>query len=195
MAADPLEDAENRFRTLESYRVTLRTVAADGERQVIRYAWRRPGWIRMDFVDPHGGTVMIYDPDARRVRLFPFGPEHLPTLRLAPDNRLIRSPRGHTVDHSDVGTLLANVAELRARGNMGTPADAELGGRPATVIEVGGGADVSVAGVHRYRVWLAQDTRFPLKVQSFDTTGELIETVDMSDAELDVAFPDRFFTP
>lgn len=194
-AADPLADAEARFRMLDSYRVTLRSVAADGERQVIGYAWRRPGWIRMDFVEPHGGTVMIYDPGARRVRLSPFGLNHMPTLNLAPDNPLIRSPRGHSVDHSDVGALLANLVELRARGSMSAAADAEVAGRPASVIDIEGAAGVSVAGVHRYRVWLAQEARFPLKVQSYDANGELIETVDMSDAEFDVAFPERFFTP
>lgn len=194
-AADPLADAESRFRMLDSYRVTLRSVAADGERQTIRYAWRRPGWIRMDFVEPHGGTVMIYDPGTRRVRLSPFGLNHMPTLNLAPDNPLIRSPRGHSVDHSDVGALLANLVELRARGSMSAAADAEVAGRPASVIEIEGAAGVSVAGVHRYRVWLAQEARFPLKVQSYDASGELIETVDMSDAEFDVAFPERFFTP
>ncbi|PKO49519.1 MAG: hypothetical protein CVU28_16005, partial [Betaproteobacteria bacterium HGW-Betaproteobacteria-21] len=182
MATDPLDAAAARFRSLESYRVTLRTVDAAGERMVIRYAWRRPGWIRMDFVDPHGGTVMIHDPHARRVRLLPFGPDHLPALSLSPDNRLIRSPRGHRVDHSDVGTLLANLAELLAHGSASVPADTEVAGRPATVIEIGAVAGVSVAGVHRYRVWFAQDTRFPLKVQSFDENGGLIEIVDMSDA-------------
>jgi outer membrane lipoprotein-sorting protein len=195
MAADPLADAEARFRALDSYRVTLRSLAADGERQEIRYAWRRPGWIRMDFVDPHGGTVMIYDPGSRRVRLSPFGIDHLPTLKLDPDNALIRSPRGHTVDRSDVGTLLANLSELRARGRMSAAADAEIAGRAAIVVDIEGAVGVSVAGVHRYRVWLAQDMLFPLKVQSYDANGELIESVDMSDAELGVVFPERFFTP
>lgn len=195
MAADPIADAAARFRTLDSYRVTLRSLAADGQRQVIRYAWRRPGWIRMDFVEPHPGAVLIYDPAAHRVRLFPFGLHHMPTLNLAPDNWLIRSPRGHSVDHSDVGALLANLAELRARGNMSAPVDTEVGGRAATEVEIDGAAGVSIAGVHRYRVWFAQDVQFPLRVQSHATNGDLIETVDMSDAEIGVAFPERFFTP
>lgn len=195
MATDPLVEAGARFSGLEGYRVTLRSVAADGERQVIRYAWRRPGWIRMDFVEPHGGAVLIHDPGTRRVRLWPFGLDHLPTLNLAPDNLLIRGPRGHSVDRSDVGALLANIAELRARGHMSTPVDAEVAGRPATLLEIEGAAGVSVADVHRYRVWLAKDSLFPLKVQSFAAGGELIETVDMSDAEPGVALPGQLFTP
>lgn len=195
MAADPLAEGAARFRTLDTYRVTVRAFASDGERQVIRYAWRRPGWIRMDFVEPHGGTVMIYDPVRRRVRLSPFGVEHMPTLNLSPDNPLIRSPRGHSVDRSDVGALFANMLQLRARGSAASFGDAEVGGRAAEGIEVAGEAGASVAGVHRYRVWLARDSLFPLKVQSYDATGALIETVEMSDVEIDAALPARVFTP
>lgn len=194
MAADVLAEAVERFRARDGYRVTLRSQAADGERQVIGYAYRAPGWIRMDFVEPHRGAVMVYDPFARSVRLWPFGTA-LPSLALAPDNPLIRSPRGHSVDRSDVGALLANLVRLRARGAMAEPVEAELAGRAALVIEVAGASGAEVDGVHRYRVWLARGELFPLKVQSFGADGALIESVDMSDAELDVAFPADFFAP
>lgn len=193
--ADPLSEAAVRFSRLDSYRVTLRAVAGDGTRQHIRYAWRRPGWIRMDFVEPHAGVVMIHDPDAGRVRVSPFGAGHLPQFNLAPDNALIRSPNGHTVDQSDVGALLANLVRLRAVGRMSDPVTTDVGGLPATLVEIDGAAGQAVDGVHRYQVWLARDTLFPLKVQSFDAGHALIESVDMSDAELDIAFPPDFFSP
>jgi len=194
VAADPLADAEARFRTLESYRVTLRSCAADDHRQVIRYAWRRPGWVRMDFLEPHCGAVMIYDPATGRVRLSPFGLKHM-TLNLAADNPLICDPRGHRVDRSHVGALLADLAELRARGSMTSRADADAASRRATVVEIEGGAGISVGGVHRCRIWFAPDTWFPTKVQSYAMHDKLIETVDMSDAELGITFPERFFRP
>ncbi|MDY0014415.1 MAG: hypothetical protein RBS40_16185 [Rhodocyclaceae bacterium] len=139
MAADPLLEAQARFHALDGYRVTLRSASADGERQIIRYAWRKPGWIRMDFVQPHNGTVMILDPTARRVQLWPFGTQHLPTFNLAPDNPLIRGPCGHQVDHSDAGALLANLTALRERGSMAAPAETMIAGRPATTLEITGG--------------------------------------------------------
>lgn len=189
-AADLLHDAEMRFHTLESYSVTLRSRAADGQRQVIAYAYRNPGWIRMDFVEPHHGAVLIYDPAVRRVHLWPFGKGHFPALDLAPDNPLIRSAGGHSVDRSDVGALLAKLVELRARGGMTDPVDAAISDRLAHYVEITG-AD----GAHRHRVWFEQGTLFPLRVQSFDAALELVETVDMRDAALDPVFPERFFTP
>ena len=64
--ADPLTEAEARFRALETYRVTVRTLATDGERQVIRYYFRKPGWVRIETVSPHPGAVLIYEPEQAR---------------------------------------------------------------------------------------------------------------------------------
>lgn len=193
--ADPLAEAETRFRALSSYRLTLRSTAADGERQVVRYAYRQPGWVRMDFAQPHRGLVLVYDPDARQASLWPFGLGHWPTLRLAPDSPLLRGRHGHRVDRSDVGALLANLQALRARGRLFELGDTHIAARPATGLEVVGDAGVQVAGVHRYRVWLARGSLFPIKVASFGPDDMLIEAVDLDDIETDVVFPERFFAP
>lgn len=191
--ADPLDDAAARFRSLNTYQLTLRATAADGERQVIRYFYRKPGWVRMEFVQPHSGMVLIYDPVMRKVRLWPFGLNHAPALRLGADNPLLRSRSGQRIDRSDIGALLANLQELRNRGSMTRLGESEIAARPAAGFGIiGGGAD-TVAGVHRYRVWLARDSLMPLKVESFGVTGDMIETVDMTDIEIDVHFDERFF--
>lgn len=91
--------------------------------------------------------------------------------------------------------MLANLRDLREHGNLTLLGDAEVARRAATGLDIIGHADSVVTGVHRYRVWLTRDTLFPLRVESFDLDGSLIETVDMADAEVDVSFPDRLFTP
>jgi len=193
--ADRLTEAETRFRALNTYQVTVRSRAADGERQEIRYFYRRPGWVRMEFVQPHRGMVLIYDPDTRRVRLWPFGLKHVLVLTLDPDSALLRDRRGHRVDRSDVGALLANLLALRARGSMSSLGEAQVAGWPASGLDIAGDVGATIAGVHRYRVWLARDTLFPLRVESFAVGESLIETVDMADVEIDATFPERFFTP
>jgi hypothetical protein len=57
-------------------------------------------------------------------------------------------------------------------------------------------------GALRLRLWtfgvkrfLARDTLFPLRVESYTVAGKPIESVEMTDPRIDVAFPDRFFTP
>ncbi|WP_332673358.1 hypothetical protein [Aromatoleum sp.] len=198
--ADLLDEADARFRALQSYRATLHSVGRNGDRQVVHYFYRKPGWVRIDCVEPHRGAVLIYDPGARKLRLWSFGLGFgwgfgFAPLSLAPDNPLVRSPRGHTIDRSDVGALFENLQALRAGGSY-TPIDAgTIAGEPALGFEVAGAAGVVVAGVHRNLVWLAQDTLFPRRVDSFDGADELVETVELVDADLDVDFPERFFAP
>ncbi|GLZ87960.1 hypothetical protein Pres01_40110 [Metapseudomonas resinovorans] len=193
--ADPLAEAVIRFQELSSYQATVRSVAADGERQVIRYFFRKPGWVRMEFAEPHRGAVLIYDPSARRIHLWPFGLNNPLVLPLAADNPLMRSPRGHRVDRSDVGALLDTLIALRARGNLVALGPAVVSEHPAVGIEIVGAAAISVSGVHRFQVWLAEDSLFPLRVKSFDVENKLMETVDLTDVAIGVRFSEDFFTP
>ena len=193
--ADPLTDAAAHFEALQSYQVTLRSVDASGAQQVIRYFYRKPGWIRMDFVKPHHGAVLIYSPDSRRVHLWPFGLHHWPTLDLAPDDGLLRGPRGRRVDRSDFGVLLADILALREHGSTTPLGHTHVAGRAATELEVVGTTDSPASHVRRFRIWLADDTSLPLRVESFAANESRIETVDMSDVQADVPFPERFFTP
>jgi len=193
--ANPLADAAARFRALNTYRVTLHATSADGEQQVIRYFYRKPGWVRMEFLQPHSGMVLIYDPGARKVHLWPFGTDHAPALRLGPGNHLLRSRSGQRIDRSDVGALLANLEELRARGGMTQLGETKVAGRSAIGFDIIGGGAYGVAGVHRYRAWLSSDSLFPLRVESFNVDGAMIETVDMADVEIDVPFDERLFAP
>ncbi|MFB8829419.1 hypothetical protein ACE0DR_08610 [Azotobacter sp. CWF10] len=117
-SSDPLAEAQERFRALSSYRVTVRLSAEGSEQHVLRYFYRKPGWIRIEFIRPHPGLVLIYNPDTRRVRVWPFGLNHLPRLNLAPDNPLVRGPHGIRVDQSDVGVLLESLRERQARGSL-----------------------------------------------------------------------------
>jgi len=193
--ADPLAAAQERFQALTSYRATVRRIAGGSERQVLRYFYRKPGWIRMEFVRPHEGLVLIYDPGEHRVRVWPLGLDGLPRLSLDPDNPLIRGPHGLRVDETDVGTQLANFRALQAHGKLAVLGDGEIAARPVVGFEIGGLAETSRPDVRRYRVWLAQDSLFPLRFETFGSDGRLLERVDLTDAEIDVPFPRRFFTP
>jgi outer membrane lipoprotein-sorting protein len=186
-----LDAALERYRNLQSYRTTLHSTHADGEEH-LRYFYRKPGQIRMEFIRPHAGAVLVYDPATRRVKLWPFGAGHFPELKLSPENRLIRSPRGQQVDKSDIGTLLANVRALQEHGSL-RETEEQLEQHNVRKLDVTGSGDYSLAGVHRYEVWLAPDTMFPLKVISRDARNAVLETVVFENTEIDPALPDALF--
>ena len=191
---DPLAAAIGHFQTVESYRVTIRSFHDDSEEH-IRYYYKKPGLVRMEFIRPHSGAVLVYNPSTRRVRLWPFGAGNFPELNLSPGNPLIRSSRGQHVDHSDVGALLENVRMLREGGNAAVSVEQSMDGRTVLHLDVTGADGVAVAGVHRYELWLDAANRFPLKVISRDRQDAIIETVLMEDLEINVALPQTLFDP
>ncbi|AOJ86014.1 MULTISPECIES: hypothetical protein [Burkholderia] len=196
MTADPVTIAQTHFDQVHSYRATIRSSARSGEHAEFHYAYLKPGFVRMDFVSPHHGAVLAYDPGNGKVRLRPFGEHALPALTLSPSNPLLRDRSGHRVDRSDVGVLLHNVHALQQGGATVTEGKETLGGRATLRVSVTGAPAHVVDGVHRYRLWLDTEDGFPLKVVSFaDDDGAPLETVTLDDVEIDVAFPARFFSP
>ncbi|SMF22757.1 LolA family protein [Pseudogulbenkiania subflava] len=192
--ADPIAAAQQQFEQLDSYRVTVRSSAPHTQPQVVRYAYRKPGFVRMEFVTPHPGALMIYNPHSNKVRVWPFGQPGF-ALALAPNNPLIRGPHGHRIDRSHVGMLLQAVHALQGGGETTSLGKGAIGRWPVQGWSITGAPGNTVAGVHRFQLWLTQDTLFPVKVVSFGLDGEVQETVLMDDVEIDVPLSADFFQP
>ncbi len=191
-AGDPVEAALESFRRLEAYSVTLR--AESDRTEVIRYFYRKPGYIRMEFEEPHGGAVLVYDPVEREVVLRPFRFLRSFKMRLDPEDRLIRSSRGHTVDESSIGSLLENVSELKKDGTLEVMGEEDVNGKKALLVEVKGRGGREVDGTNMYRLWLDRATSLPVKVEAYDAGGRLVERVRMHGLVVDPEFPQDFFS-
>lgn len=192
-AIDPIDAAIERYRAVASYQVTLRSSHGD-ESDVIRFSYKRPGFVRMDFVQPHEGAVLIYSPLTNDVRLWPFG-ERFFSLTLSPENRLVQSPTGQRVDRSDIGALLDNVKSLQRKGGTTVLGEEMVGGRKTMRLAVSAAGDRVAGNVRQYELWLDSATLLPLKVVSRDANNEIIETVVMDDLQINVTLPDRLFDP
>ena len=188
---EPLQEALERFEQLEGYRLQLRSEGPGGNQQ-LRYAYRKPGLVRMDVQSPYAGAVLIYRPLSQQVRLWPFGLSW-PSVGLSPEHPLVTSSRGHRVDQSDVGVLLRRVLQLQQAGALALQESATFRGRAVWHLVITGPAGPN--GVARYELWLDQPSLFPLKVISSDERGNRLETVWLEQIELDPVFPDNFFSP
>ncbi|HXV09288.1 MAG TPA: sigma-E factor regulatory protein RseB domain-containing protein [Burkholderiales bacterium] len=191
--SDPIDVAVERYQKVESYEVTLRSSGADRS-DIIRFSYKRPGFVRMDFVRPHEGAVLIYSPLTMDVRLWPFG-EKFFSLTLSPENGLVQSPTGQRVDQSDIGALLRHVKTLQRNGETAVVGEERVGGTRALRVLVSGRGEFVVGNVHRYDLWLDAVTSLPLKVVSRDVKGDIIETVLMDDLRINVRLPDNLFDP
>jgi len=189
---DPIAAAVESYGKVESYRVTLRSRSVDSSEEIVYY-FRKPGSVRMEFVRPHGGAALTFDPEEGKVRIRPFGSLESFILKLSPGNPLIRSARGHRVDESDIGALLKNVRELQSGGRTEGMGEERVGERDAFLVRVEGEGFHEVDGIHRYELWLDRETLLPLKVAAYDSNGGLVEEVLMDDLAVNVRFPESFF--
>lgn len=189
---DPIQAALDHYDQVAGYEATLSSRSGRGS-ELVRYAYRKPGLVRMEFITPHRGAVLIYDPGSGVAKLWPFGYHRFPALSLSPSNPLIQSPTGQRVDRSDVGALYRNVQALQACGTTEAVAVEKLGPREAVHVEVIGGDGCATGVVARYRLWLDRDNGFPLRVTSIDGTGRVIETVELTELGIAPDFPEDFF--
>jgi len=190
---DPVDAAIQRYRAVKSYQVTLKSFYGD-QSDIIRYFYKKPGFVRMDFVQPHQGVVLIYSPLTKNVRLWPFG-DKLFALTLSPENRLVKSPTGHRVDQSDIGALLDNVKALQHNGETAMLGEEVVGGKKTVRLAISGTGKFVAGNVHRYELSLDSVTLLPLKVVSRDANNEIIETVVMEDLSINVKLADELFNP
>lgn len=191
---DIIGHAVEEYRSVESYHVTLRS-RSDAATEVIEYYYKRPGFVRMEFITPHRGAALVYDPFKKVVTLRPFGFLKPFVLRLSPGNRLIQSSKGHRVDESDIGFLLGFVQELESGGSLEVVGEEEVNGRKALHVSVKGNAGVVVGGgINRYSLWLDGRLSLPIKAVSYDSAGKVIEEVLMDDLEINIGLTDEFFS-
>lgn len=192
VAADPVTAALDRFKGVDSYKVTLRSKSR-GEHEVIRYYYSKPGFVRMEFVTPHSGAVLVYDPGKKKVRLRPFPSMKSLVMTFDPGSRMVKSSQGHRVDASDVGALLKRVRKLQKDGLTISEGEEEIGGRKTLRVVVTGKEGVIFDGVHGYRLWLDAENRLPRKVIAYDEAGKVVEEVLMDDLAINVPLPEGLF--
>lgn len=192
-----LDDAIESFHRIDTYRVIIRSSHTEGTEH-FRYYYRKPGFVRIDFISPHEGAVLIYSPVTRRASLWPFGIGHFPRFDLSPGNPLILSPRGQRVDRSDVGTLFGNIRAVQARGSTEILGEEPMNG--GTRVHLSVVADNNAVGgdIPSYELWLDkvdEEHLFPAKVISRDRHGNVIETVTMEAPEINVPLQPTLFDP
>ena len=190
--ANPIQTAIDYYREIAAYQVTLKSVSG-GKSEIIHYYFKKPNHVRMEFVTPFKGAVLIYDPGTKRAKLWPFGYRRFPALTLSPSNSVIQSSTGQRVDRSDVGVLYQNVKKLQDHGATRVVGIELLDGQEAVHVVVAGQNGYSIGAVSRYQLWLDRATGFPLKVLCHDIDGQVIEMVEMRELRIGPEFPLGFF--
>ena len=191
MAADnPLQQAAEQFQAISGYSTTLRSYGET--EQIITYRYKKPGYVRMDFVKPHKGAAIVYRSDTGKVQLRPFGFIKSMTFSMKPTAKLVLSPTGHRVDKSDIGALLKNAQKLAQSGSLKVLREETVQQNTMVVLEIIGKENVLVDGVHRYLLWLDTRLKLPRIVESYDYANQLIEGLFLDDLIINPNFTEIF---
>lgn len=192
-SADVISSAIENYGQVASYKVTLRSRNEESSEK-IRYFYKKPGYVRMEFVEPHNGSVLVYDPTSNEVKVRPVGFIKSLVFTLSPDNRLIKSSKGHTVDESDIGALLEMVHTLKMNGTVEVLGNKRIGDRETIKVKVTGRDGFTVdSNINRYLLWMDTGSFLPIKVSAYDKDGDLIEEVLMDDLEINIELGSGFF--
>ena len=179
-----LSEMTEKFNALTNY-TTLLDSEGEGERSKIFYTYKKPGFVRMDFIQPHKGAMLIFNPTTNKVSLRPLAKWFF-TFNLDPGNRLITDAKGHTVDQSDIGALIRSmVASAREGSVTHLPPETQEGLLcPRLRVE---GAKTT------YLVWIHPELRLPVKVVKLFSGGGK-EVVFLWNLTVDAAIDDTLFT-
>ncbi len=192
LISDPISVAVKNYEDIHSYQVTLRSYG-DGSKEIIRYYYKKPGFIKMEFIKPHKGAVLVYNPLKDKVKLRPFGLFKSFVLTMSPDSSLIKGSKDHKVKESDIGALLNMVKRFQKNGKTEIHGEDDLGEKKTIRVNVEGNSNFTVNSIHRYLLWLDLKTYLPLKVSAYSLDDELIEEVLMDDLEINIIFSEDFF--
>jgi outer membrane lipoprotein-sorting protein len=173
--------------------VEIRIYRQDGslETEKFTYTFKKPKSIRLDFISPHPGMVVIYpDPEGRVVvyplRSFPFLYFHL-----APDSPLLKVPSGQRIDQTDLGLLIKNIAHSLTDQRRG----------PARITEENRTIRIQVVANDHFRKGIVTSYLFivdkalwlPIGVEERTPEGRLERTMSFHNLKTNVGVPDRLF--
>lgn len=185
---DPVAKMVERFDTLLTYSAEITTIENNIETR-IEYLYQKPGLIKMIFISPHKGATLTYKPESNRVSVRPFENMQSIGLSLSPDNSMIQSPGGYSVNESDIGFLLKRMTEIKNHGQVNYIAATNK----KITFEVAGQNNFSIDKISKYRVKFNPDLNFPEEVSAYSSDGKLMETMKLSNVKIDPVFPPGTF--
>jgi len=107
-AIDLCQEMRASWEKVTSYTAIFQTKSFnDGklEKKEIYYSFKKPNKVRMDMIEPHRGTVLIYNPDVSKKVQIKFS-WWLPKLSYSLDHKRVTSDRGSTIDNSHLGAWI-----------------------------------------------------------------------------------------
>jgi hypothetical protein len=190
-----LRKMEASYRAVTNYqaRVEVRVYRRDGSYSARKflYTFKKPNLVRLDFVTPYPGMVLVYPDSEGKVVLRPPGWARFFKFRLAPDDPLLTVSAGQRIDQTDMGLLIGNIAGSVTAERRG----------PIEVSEDRNGIRVRVLAEDHFREGVVtlylflidRKLRLPVEVRESNRKGGLERAVFFRDIRTNINLPDKTF--
>jgi outer membrane lipoprotein-sorting protein len=190
-----LKRMESAYEKVKEYRVQVKVVTGEnaGNRtEEFIYTFKKPNHIRIDFLTPQPGTILIF-PDAEgKVLVRPWGWSFL-DLHLSPDSILLATSSGQRIDQTDFGLLIKNIGRSMDGGRRG----------PLEILDEAHDIRIRVlaedhfrAGkITKYQFTIDKNTYLPAQVEEWTPDGVFERKITFRNLEVNTGVPDSFFKP
>ena len=155
------------------------------------YTFKKPKRIRLDFVSPHPGMILVYPDPYGKVLLKPQGVLSILTFHLALDDPLLGNPSGHRLDQSDLGVLIENIRHSvtdQRRGPVSLSEDKE-----AIRIQVLADDHFREGVETRYQFLISKELWLPVEVGEATTNGVHEGRIIFRNLRTNINVPDDLF--
>jgi outer membrane lipoprotein-sorting protein len=188
-----LERMQSAYEKVKDYRVLVKVVTAEngGNRtEEFIYTFKKPNHIRIDFLTPQPGTILIYPDKENKVSVRPWGWSFL-DLHLSPDSFLLANPSGQRIDQTDFGLLIKNIGRSMDGGRRG----------PLEILDEARDIRIRVlaedhfrAGkITKYQFIIDKNTYLPAEVEQWTPEGVFERKISFRNLEININVPDSFF--
>lgn len=190
-----VERMKEAYSLVVDYRVDMevRTHKGDASFDTERfvYTFRKPKWIRLDFISPHPGMIIVYPDKNGEAVVRPSGLAHFLTLHLSPNNPLLRVSSGQPVDKTDMGLLIDHLSLSLKDERRG----------PLKVFDEGGFARIRVLALNHFRPGVLTLYEFkidkerwlPVEVKEMTPDGSVQREVFFHNLNTNTGVPESLF--
>ena len=143
------------------------------ERYLFLYSFKKPGKIRVDFLEPHSGLSIFYQKGEETAVIRPFPSLSFIKFSISIENSLIKTPTGQGLNQTDmeyfIDFLFRNLAEVRQK-------DHQFREEKDQVHFLFWAKDyVRGADPEKYQIFLSRQNWFPVRIERYSPAGAPIE--------------------
>lgn len=187
---------ETAYAAVGDYQTRL-TISGFGSDQAfrathrVRYAFKKPDKVRIDFEFPHEGMTIVYPDEKGRVALRPWRGLSSLVLHLRPESPLVEISPGQRINQTDLGILIQNISLSLSRLYLGELQLQEDGDR--LILRVLSENPFTPGA--RTRFTFTIDTRLwlPVAVEESSASGVLKRKVVYENLRINTGLTDGFF--